>query len=179
MVVAIISEVGVPQTDRPPVCAFIGLGSNLKDPLLQLRAAVQSLDKLTGVGTLDLSSVYQTEPMGPADQPDYLNAVARLSTQLSATRLLDHLQLIENRAGRIRDRRWGPRSLDLDLLLYGQETINSLRLTVPHRGIAERSFVLYPLAELEPGLLIPGKGPVGDLLDRCPRLGIRQLQSKL
>lgn len=158
---------------------FIGLGSNMKEPLNQLKNAVAAIRSTPGLTKISFSSVYQTEPMGPADQPDYLNAVVQCETTLSANRLLDRMQLIENRAGRIKDRRWGPRSLDLDLLLYGQQIINTLRLTVPHTGIAERSFVLYPLAELAPSLDIPGKGKISDLLDRCPQRGISRLQSSL
>lgn len=158
---------------------FIGLGSNMKEPLNQLKNAAAALRGIAGLDNISFSPVYQTQPMGPADQPDYLNAVAQCETLLSASRLLDQMQLIENRAGRIRDRRWGPRSLDLDLLLYGQQIINTLRLTVPHTGIAERSFVLYPLADLAPSLEIPGKGKLSDLLDRCPQRGISRLQSSL
>ncbi len=167
------------QVDTPVTQVFIGLGSNMKEPLIQLKSAATALRDTHGLSNIVFSSVYQTEPMGPADQPDYFNAVAQCETTLSADHLLDQTQLIENRAGRIRDRRWGPRSLDLDLLLYGQQIINTFRLTVPHAGIAERSFVLYPLADLAPSLDIPGKGKLSDLLDRCPQRGISRLQSSL
>jgi len=133
---------------------YIGLGSNMKEPLAQLKQAVAALRETPGISNITCSSVYQTEPMGPSDQPDYINAVVLCNTTLSAIELLDRTQLIENRAGRIKDRRWGPRSLDLDLLLYGQEMITSLRLCVPHTGIADRSFVLYPLAELTPSIVV-------------------------
>ncbi len=167
------------STDSITTQVFIGLGSNMKEPLAQLKGAVAALRSSPGIGNVVCSSVYQTTPMGPSDQPDYINAAVQFDTTLSPIQLLDRTQLIENRAGRIRDRRWGPRSLDLDLLLYGQQIINSLRLTVPHSGIAERSFVLYPLADLAPCLSIPGKGKLSDLLDRCPQLGITRLQSSL
>ncbi|MEE9336249.1 MAG: 2-amino-4-hydroxy-6-hydroxymethyldihydropteridine diphosphokinase [Granulosicoccaceae bacterium] len=166
-------------TDTPSTQVFIGLGSNMNEPLVQLKGALAALRSTPGLTNISCSSVYQTTPMGPADQLDYINAVVQCDTTLSASRLLDRMQLIENRAGRVKDRQWGPRSLDLDLLLYGQQVINTLRLTVPHAGIAERSFVLYPLADLAPSLDIPGKGKLSDLLDRCPQLGISQLQSSL
>lgn len=114
--------------------------------------------------------------MGPQDQPDYINAVAELETMLPALRLLALLQEIENRQGRLRGPvRWGPRTLDLDLLIYGQERIVDPTLTVPHPGIAGRAFVLYPLAEIAPGLHIPGLGPLQGFLSRCPPAGLERL----
>lgn len=107
--------------------------------------------------------------MGPADQPDYINAVAELSTELSPHALLDALQAIEQQHGRTRQgQRWGPRTLDLDILLYSDQQINDVRLQVPHPGIAMRSFVLYPLAEILPGCDIPGMGSLQALLKNCP-----------
>jgi len=124
------------------------------------------------------SSVYETEPMGPADQPDFLNAVVALHTQMPALDLLDVLQNIESLHGRVRDgERWGPRTLDLDLLLYGEHIIDTPRLSVPHPGIAERSFVLLPLQELEPELVVPGKGAISTLATQCRQFGIRRLNS--
>ena len=118
--------------------------------------------------------------MGPQDQPDYLNAVVALRTALPAHDLLIELQRIEHSHGRVRDgERWGPRTLDLDLLLYGQRIIESATLSVPHPGIAERSFVLWPLAELAPDLEVPGKGMISTLLTQCQQFGIRQLNSTL
>ena len=113
--------------------------------------------------------------MGPRDQPDYVNAVVLLRTALAADELLDALQAIERQHARVRDRHWGPRTLDLDLLLYGQAGIDGARLTVPHPGIAERNFVLYPLAEVDPALVIPGRGTVEALLARCPDTGLTKL----
>jgi 2-amino-4-hydroxy-6-hydroxymethyldihydropteridine diphosphokinase len=107
--------------------------------------------------------------MGPQDQPDYLNAVARLRTGLAPEALLDGLQGIESRHGRVRGRHWGPRTLDLDILLYGDRVLVTSRLRVPHPGIAQRNFVLYPLAEIDSHLEIPGHGRLADLLKRCPR----------
>jgi len=118
--------------------------------------------------------------MGPQDQPDYLNAVVGLQTELSAFKLLGELQNIENLHGRVRDgERWGPRTLDLDLLLYADEVINTPELKVPHPGIAERSFVLLPLAELAPDLVVPNKGSVSKLSGQCRQFGIRRLKSTL
>jgi 2-amino-4-hydroxy-6-hydroxymethyldihydropteridine diphosphokinase len=114
--------------------------------------------------------------MGPPDQPDYINAVAELETRWPAPALLALLQDIENQQGRTRGRvQWGPRTLDLDLLIYGQARIEEAHLTVPHPGIALRPFVLYPLAEIAPSLTIPGLGALEDLLRRCPPQGLKRL----
>jgi 2-amino-4-hydroxy-6-hydroxymethyldihydropteridine diphosphokinase len=113
--------------------------------------------------------------MGPQDQPDFINAVARLQTKLTAEQLLEELQRIERLHGRQKTRHWGPRTLDLDILLYGDEVIESRRLTVPHPGIAQRNFVLYPLAELDSGLQIPGVGVVQALLARSSQDGLTRL----
>ena len=116
--------------------------------------------------------------MGPQDQPDYLNAVACLQTALDAHELLSVLQSIEQDHGRLRDgTRWGARTLDLDLLLYGDNIIDTPNLTVPHAGIADRSFVLFPLSELAPELHIPKHGPIKALLTQCRQYGIRRLDS--
>lgn len=115
--------------------------------------------------------------MGPQDQPDYINAVMRLRTELSAVSLLDAMQSIERSHGRRRqsERRWGARTLDLDLLLYGEQLIRTQRLQVPHPGMAERDFVLRPLYEIEPDLQVPGLGAVRALLQRCPGGGLRRI----
>jgi len=138
------------------VRACIGLGSNLGEPERQLRQAVAALAALPESRLLAVSSLYRNPPMGPADQPDYLNAVALLETGLAPQALLDALQAIERAQGRLRDgTRWGPRTLDLDLLLYGEHSIDSARLQVPHPGLTARAFVLGPLAEIAPGLALP------------------------
>lgn len=155
-----------------PVIAYIGLGSNLSDPAQQVRSALATLSTSPEVKLLRSSTLYRSAPMGPPGQPDYVNAVAQLETRLSAHQLLDLLQGIERQQGRIRDQHWGPRTLDLDLLLYGDCRIVDERLTVPHPGMAERAFVLYPLREIAPGLEIPGVGALSDLLDRCPEEGV-------
>lgn len=133
---------------------YIGLGSNLGDSEQILREAVEELRAL---GTVSVSKLYQSPPMGPQDQPNYYNAVAQLSTQLEPLALLDELQRIENEAGRVRLRRWGERTLDLDLLLYAEKNIINERLTVPHMGILERDFVVIPLLDLDPTLQVNGQ----------------------
>jgi 2-amino-4-hydroxy-6-hydroxymethyldihydropteridine diphosphokinase len=156
------------------VTAYLGLGSNLGNPLAQLRSARQAIQALPAVREIAFSSLYRSTPMGPSDQPDYINAVMAIQTCLSALDLLKALQAIELAHGRMRTgERWGPRTLDLDLLLYGQEEIVGNVLTVPHPGLAEREFVLYPLAEIAPPeLVIPGKGLLSELVRACPRRGL-------
>ncbi|WP_089605999.1 2-amino-4-hydroxy-6-hydroxymethyldihydropteridine diphosphokinase [Acinetobacter piscicola] len=133
---------------------YIGLGSNLGDSEQILREAVE---KLRTLGTVSVSKLYQSPPMGPQDQPHYYNAVVELSTQLEPLALLDELQRIENEAGRVRLRHWGERTLDLDLLLYAEKNIINERLTVPHIGILERDFVVIPLLDLDPSLQVKGQ----------------------
>lgn len=144
---------------------YEGLGSNLGDRLATLRQAVNAIADTPGCGRPDVSSVYETRPMGPEDQPDYANAVCRFACTLSPEQLLSSLQGIEAAAGRDRSGgRWRERTLDLDILLFGERLIDTPELCIPHRGIPERSFVLLPLAELEPTLYIPGMGAVSTLL---------------
>jgi len=148
--------------------------------MANLSSALKALRAHPAINAVVCSSVYETDPMGPQDQPDYLNAVVSMQTELSACELLSELQRIENQHGRVRDgKRWGPRTLDLDLLLYASETIETPDLSVPHPGIAERSFVLLPLAELAPDYIVPNKGTVSKLLDQCRQYGIRRLDSTL
>lgn len=158
---------------RPSV--YLGLGSNLENPRAQLLKAIETLARLRDSTLLCCSSLYRSVPMGPQDQADYLNAVVKLQTGLSAECLLDELQAIENAHGRVRSRHWGPRTLDLDILLYGDEVIDSQRLQVPHPGIAARNFVLFPLAEIAGDLEIPGFGNVMELREQCPASGIERL----
>jgi len=118
--------------------------------------------------------LYCSKPMGPSDQPHYINAVAKIETDLAPLLLLDTLQQIELEKGRVRKaQRWGPRTLDLDILLYGDEQIVSERLTVPHYGMKQREFVLYPLAQIEPMLSMPDGKTISDLLDACPLNGLQ------
>ncbi|WP_439826363.1 2-amino-4-hydroxy-6-hydroxymethyldihydropteridine diphosphokinase [Aeromonas caviae] len=152
---------------------FVAIGSNLADPLGQARRAIAALATLPESELRQTSRLYGSRPMGPADQPDYVNAVARLATRLSPLALLDELQRIEQAQGRVRkDERWGPRTLDLDLLLYGDEVIRHERLTVPHYDMKEREFVLLPLAEIAPSLVLPCGTPLTELVARCPRNGL-------
>jgi 2-amino-4-hydroxy-6-hydroxymethyldihydropteridine diphosphokinase len=156
--------------------AFIGLGSNLDEPRQQVARALRELAGLPDTTLAAQSSLYRSAPMGPPDQPAYINAVARLETRLAPEALLDALQAIEARHGRVRgDERWGPRTLDLDILLYADVRIDKPRLQVPHPGLAERNFVLQPLAEIAPDLDIPGLGPLRDLLARCPPDALERL----
>ena len=153
-----------------PVTAYIGLGSNLEDPLEQVRRALAELDAVPGSRLAARSGLYRSPPMGPAEQPHYINAVAALETRLEPRALLAELQRIERAHGRHRGAdRWGPRTLDLDLLLYGERRIREPALTVPHPGLHERAFVLYPLAEIAAGLVVPGHGPLRELLQGCHR----------
>lgn len=149
-----------------PITAYIGLGSNLQAPIVQLESAIHALEKSDAVTHLNCSSFYATKPVGPQDQPDYVNAVAAIETTLDPLQLLDTLQKIELQQGRVREgvKRWGARTLDLDILLYGDEIIDEPRLKVPHVEIQNRAFVLYPLAEIAPGLLLPRLGPIQALL---------------
>ena len=156
--------------------AYIGLGSNLDDPVRQVSNALDELAHCDGVRLTAHSRLYRSPPMGPQDQPDYINAVARIETRLSPEALLETLLAIEQAHGRERgDLRWGPRTLDLDLLLFGDRVICSERLTVPHPGLPQRAFVLYPLQEIAPGLEIPQFGSLAALCARCPRGGLEPL----
>lgn len=144
---------------------FIGLGSNLADPLKQLMSAVSAIRRLPEIEFRQVSGVYLTHPMGREDQADYYNAVAEVATELTASELLDALQAIEHRQGRTRDgKRWSERSLDLDILLYGNETIKTDRLVIPHPGMHERAFVLFPLHELDDSIEIPGRGNINQYM---------------
>jgi 2-amino-4-hydroxy-6-hydroxymethyldihydropteridine diphosphokinase len=155
---------------------YIGLGSNLALPEKQIQAACKSLASLPKTALIRCSSLYQSQPMGPQDQPDYVNAVVLLETELSPESLLQQTQLIETQQGRIRKtNRWGPRTLDLDMLLYGSQQINSKHLTVPHSGIKHREFVLYPLYEITPDLTFPCGEKLSDLVLVCPTKGLQKM----
>jgi 2-amino-4-hydroxy-6-hydroxymethyldihydropteridine diphosphokinase len=151
--------------------AFIGLGSNLGDREAMIRQALEALAALPQTELLRASSLYDTEPVGDVEQPNFLNAVAHVDTSLPARQLLWNLLLIEKRLGRERARRWGPRIIDLDLLLYGNEVIEEADLRVPHPELTRRAFVLVPLVELDATLVHPGTG--GTMLSHLSRLGAR------
>ena len=158
------------------VLAYIGMGSNLGNPVEQISSARRKIAMLDQVDEVAISSFYSSPPMGPQDQPDYVNAVMAVRTSLPAMDLLRELQQIENRHGRVRKEHWGARTLDLDVLLFGDQRIERGNLIVPHVGIAERAFVLYPLQEIAPAdLCIPGYGLLKELVKQCPRDGLRRV----
>ena len=135
---------------------YIALGSNLASPLEQAQAAIRALGEIPHSRVVAVSSFYRTPPLGPQDQPDYLNAAVALETALPPETLLDHTQRIELQQGRVRKaERWGPRTLDLDIMLFGDAVINSERLTVPHYDMKNRGFMLWPLFEIAPELVFP------------------------
>ena|SRR5690554_3406917 len=145
---------------------WIGLGSNLENPVKQVSDALIELANLPNTHLLKASSLWQSRPFGPQDQPDFINAVAELATDLEPLMLLTHLQAIETLHQRKRERHWGPRTLDLDMLLYDKLVLTGKKLTLPHPGIVERAFVLCPLAELNENLSIPNLGSVKQLIQQ-------------
>ena len=151
--------------------AWIGLGSNLDGPREHVACALEELDRLPLTRRVAGSRLYASRPVGPADQPDFVNAVAHLATRLSPLALLDQLQALEQRHGRVRGRRWGPRTLDLDLLLYDDRRLALPRLTLPHPQMVRRAFVLVPLAELAPSLALDGQ-PLARLVAELDRDGL-------
>jgi 2-amino-4-hydroxy-6-hydroxymethyldihydropteridine diphosphokinase len=144
--------------------AFVGLGANLGPREVTLLRAVDLLGAADGVEVVAVSQLRETEPEGVVDQPTFLNGAAALDTTLSARELLDLLHSVERELGRVRAERWGPRTVDLDLLVFGDEVVDEPGLTVPHPRLAERRFALEPLAELDPELVVPGLGRVADAL---------------
>jgi 2-amino-4-hydroxy-6-hydroxymethyldihydropteridine diphosphokinase len=152
----------------PAVTAYIGIGSNLADPVAQVQQAVLALKQLPQTHAIACSPLYRSKPWGLPGQPDYINAVAALETTLPALELLTQLQALETAQGRVRTVRWGPRTLDLDILLYGELQLDGLRLIIPHPRLRERAFVLYPLHALAPELRLPDGTMLATLLARCP-----------
>lgn len=157
-----------------PVIAYVALGSNLGDRRAHLDAALTAFDALPGTRLDTTSAIYETAPVGPPGQQDYFNAVARLATTLAPLDLLDALLAIEQTRGRVRAERWGPRTLDLDLLLHGDATLHEPRLTLPHPGLLTRAFVLTPLHDLAPDLVLSGR-TVAQHLALLDRSGVRRL----
>ena len=148
--------------------AYIAIGSNLASPLEQVNAAVEALGEIPQSRIVAVSSFYRTPPLGPQDQPDYLNAAVVLETELGPEALLDNTQRIELQQGRVRKaERWGPRTLDLDIMLFGHETINTERLTVPHYDMKNRGFMLWPLFEIAPALVFPDGVTLAAALTEC------------
>lgn len=148
--------------------AYIGIGSNLDHPVLQVRQAIDALNDLPNSRLLTASSLFGSKPQGPQDQPDFVNAAARIETDLSPFDLLAALQQQEQKQGKIKKRHWGERAIDLDILLYDELTMETASLTLPHSQIAQRDFVLLPLQEIMAGGEIPGKGRVVDLIAALP-----------
>lgn len=165
------------MANEPAATAYVGLGSNLEQPERHVRQALRALDAIAGTHLLRHSRLYRTPPWGRGEQPDFINAVAQVATSLPARALLDALLAIEREHGRRRDgTRWGPRTLDLDLLVYDDVRLAEPGLVLPHPRIAERAFVLLPLAELAPELVIAGIGRVHELLAGVDRSGCVALE---
>ena len=159
---------------RPKV-SYIALGSNLQQPKKQLHQALLAIDCLPQTYLLAYSSFYQSAPMGPQDQPPFINAVAKIHTNLEPLELLDRLQLIEKQQGRVRKEHWGARTIDLDIVLYDHTIMQTERLTLPHYGAKERDFVLLPLAEISPELIFPDGKPLRKALEHCPSYNLQKL----
>ncbi len=161
------------------IIVYIGLGSNLggdhASPKQNIVSAIDALGGIQSTQMISVSSLYESKPVGPQDQGNYINAVVKLETNLDAIELLDNLQAIENAHGRERKQHWGPRTLDLDILLFSDQVIHNERLTIPHSEIGNRPFVLVPLAEIEPDCVIPEKGLVTDLISKLDKAGLKVL----
>ena len=156
--------------------AYIGLGSNLSNPILQVTKAAEAIAHIEATQVIAVSSLFLSRPMGPQDQDDYINAVVAIETSLTALALLDALQSIENLAGRVRkDNRWGARILDCDILLFGEDSIDNERLIVPHYGMKVREFVLLPLIEVAPNLQMPDGTSIKTLASEINHNGIIKL----
>lgn len=155
---------------------YLGLGANLNSPKEQLDNAVIALKALPNCEFINVSHYYASKPMGPQDQPDYINAVVHIKTSLESEQLLDLTQNIELKHGRVRKaERWGPRTLDIDTLLFGDQIINTMRLTVPHYGLNNREFVVYPLLELAPELILPSGTALKTIAKNLPLNDLQQL----
>lgn len=152
--------------------AWIGLGGNLDDPATRLQRTVARLGHVPASRLVRSSGLYGSRPVGPADQPDFINAVAELDTDLSPLRLLDELQGLEQQAGRVRTRQWGERTLDLDILLFDDRVVDTARLRIPHPELANRGFVLVPLAEIAPVIRLPDGRRVDTLRAACDDQGV-------
>ncbi|MEJ2415682.1 MAG: 2-amino-4-hydroxy-6-hydroxymethyldihydropteridine diphosphokinase [Exilibacterium sp.] len=162
------------MTTAARVSTYISLGSNLENPLRQVSSAVDELGKIKSSRLVARSPWYRSQAIGPV-QPDFINGVAQLDTTLEAEALLDALQNIEHAHKRVRSQHWGPRTLDLDLLLYGDQRITTARLTVPHPELPRRGFVLYPLADLAPKLILPNGLSIESLLTHCHSEGLERI----
>lgn len=150
----------------------LGLGSNLADPAAQIRAAFSALDQLPETRLVACSDLYLSRPVGPQDQPDFINAAASIDTRLPPLTLLAELQRLESLAGRVRHRHWGERTLDLDILLFADQIIDLPELTIPHPRLCERAFVLIPLYQIAPTLILPDGSPLEAHWQRCNKEGV-------
>lgn len=155
--------------------AYVALGSNLCEPVQQVKRALRALATLPKTKLERYSSLYRSAPLSSRNQPDYINAVAGLKTQLTPSQLLRHLQHIENRQGRVRILHWGSRTLDLDILLYDNIQSKNPLLTLPHPGLTKRAFVLYPLHECAPTLVLPNRQTLSDLIVKRSVVGLKKL----
>lgn len=165
------------MSGRNRTVAYLGLGGNLGDPQAAMAAALRTLDAFSGIDVVQVSSLYRTPPWGVTDQPDFLNAVAEVETSLSPRALLHACLDAERRLKRVRNERWGPRAIDIDILIFGDNHIGEEGLSIPHPRIGERAFVLVPLLELAPNLKIDGK-PIADVLHALDASGITRLNAR-
>lgn len=156
---------------------YVALGSNLEQPQLQLQRAVAAIKDIKHIYNVVCSRLYRSDPVGPPDQPDYYNAVVSMATELEPLELLDALQTVEHAHGRTRSLRWGPRTLDLDIILFGNRVIESPRLTVPHCQMQVRNFVLCPLLDVAPDLILPDGRPLHRLVDKLGYRGLNVIAS--
>ena len=155
--------------------AFIGLGSNLENPKLQIENAFKALNEAKGIDVKSISSMYESKPLLDMPGPNYINAVCKIDTALRAIDLLDVCQSIEDNQKRIRELKWDSRTIDLDILLYGQQVISSDRLSIPHPEMIYRAFVMVPLHEIDKEIKVPLLGPVKKLIDRVNRLDVKKI----
>jgi len=155
--------------------AYIGLGSNLKGPKDQIKKALMALSETKDIALLSVSSFYQSKPLLDKPGPNYLNVVCKIETDLGALDLLNFCQEIEDNQHRVREVKWGSRTIDLDILLYGDQVLATKRLTIPHPEIINRAFVLLPLYEIEPGLKLPLLGTLKGLLERIEPSDVERL----
>lgn len=159
--------------------AYIALGSNLDNPVNQIRQAIESIEEHPEIRIKAISGFYENPPMGPQDQPDFVNVVIKISTTLSAEELLDFNQSIEHQQNRQKKIRWGARTIDLDILLYGSHEINLPNLTVPHVGLSQRAFFAGPLFEIAPELILPNKMPLKKLIENIDCSILTKLNDKV
>ena len=155
--------------------AYIGLGSNLKDPKLQIETALKALNEVDGILVTKISSFYESKPLLDMPGPNYINAVCKVDTSLSAIDLLDVCQQIEDNQKRVRKVKWGSRTIDLDILLYEQQVISSDRLSIPHPEMIDRAFVMVPLYEIDKEINVPLLGPVKKIIDRVNKLDVKKI----